>query len=566
MRVVDYVIDQVYKAGARHAFTITGGGAMFLNDAVAAHTWITPVCNHHEQASAMAAVAYSKYTGKPSLVCPTTGCGGTNAITGLLDAWQDSVPVVFVSGNVNLNQISPPGVRNLGVQEARIIDIVKPITKYAKLIESVDEVEDVVEEALKQVTSGRPGPVWIDIPMDIQGKEIEPFSLEDELKKAKRPLILAGGGVNCAGICRDEFRDFVRKIKIPIVTTFNAVDIIESDNEYFVGRVGVKGTRAGNFAMQNCDLLLVLGSRLSVPATGYNYNTFAREAKVIVVDIDKKEHSKNTVKIDKFIHKDLRDFIYDIRIRVDVEDWQKKCLGWREQWPIISPVKSDKEGIDLYDFMGKLNTHKPDQSVVISDAGSAYYVCSQATGIKGSNRYLTSSAQAEMGFTVPACIGAAFAGSPCVIGITGDGSVQMNIQELQTIQHHQLPIKLFVWNNDGYLSIRTTQKKFFEGREIGTDSKSGVSFPDLSRIAHAYDIDYARISDYDSLTPALETVFSFDGPMIIEVMCQREQEVVPSLMGKKNEDGTISAKPLEDMYPFLSREEFYDNMIVETLD
>ena len=566
MRVVDYVIDQVYKAGARHAFTITGGGAMFLNDAVAAHTWITPVCNHHEQASAMAAVAYSKYTGKPSLVCPTTGCGGTNAITGLLDAWQDSVPVIFVSGNVNLNQISPPGVRNLGVQEARIIDIVKPITKYAKLIESVDEVEDVVEEALKQVTSGRPGPVWIDIPMDIQGKEIEPFSLEDELKKAKRPLILAGGGVNCAGIGRDEFRDFVRKIKIPVVTTFNAVDIIESDNEYFVGRVGVKGTRAGNFAMQNCDLLLVLGSRLSVPATGYNYNTFAREAKVIVIDIDKKEHSKNTVKIDKFIHKDLRDFIYDIRIRVDVEDWQKKCLRWREQWPIISPVKSDKEWIDLYDFMGKLNTHKPDQSVVISDAGSAYYVCSQATGIKGNNRYITSSAQAEMGFTIPACIGAAFAGSPCVIGVTGDGSVQMNIQELQTIQHHQLPIKLFVWNNDGYLSIRTTQKKFFEGREIGTDSKSGVSFPDLSRIAHAYDIDYARISDYDSLTPALETVFSFDGPMIIEVMCQREQEVVPSLMGKKNEDGTISAKPLEDMYPFLSREEFYDNMIVETLD
>ena len=216
--------------------------------------------------------------------------------------------------------------------------------------------------------------------------------------------------------------------------------------------------------------------------------------------------------------------------------------------------------------MGKLNTHKPDQSVVISDAGSAYYVCSQATGIKGNNRYITSSAQAEMGFTLPACIGAAFAGSPCVIGVTGDGSFQMNIQELQTIKHHQLPIKIFVWNNGGYLSIRTTQKKFFEGREIGTDSKSGVSFPDLSRIAHAYDIDYARISDYDSLTPALETVFSFDGPMIIEVMCQREQEVVPSLMGKKNEDGTISAKPLEDMYPFLSREEFYDNMVVETLD
>ena len=211
MRVVDYVIDQVYRVGARHAFTITGGGAMFLNDAIAAHTWITPVCNHHEQASAMAGVAYSKYTGKPSLVCPTTGCGGTNAITGLLDAWQDSLPVIFVSGNVNLHQISPPGVRNLGVQEARIIEIVQSITKYAKQIESVDEVEEVVQEALKAATTGRPGPVWIDIPMDIQGKEMEVFSLEEEVKKAERPLILAGGGINCAGICRDEFRDFVRK-------------------------------------------------------------------------------------------------------------------------------------------------------------------------------------------------------------------------------------------------------------------------------------------------------------------------------------------------------------------
>ena len=235
MRVVDYVIDQVYRAGAKHAFTITGGGAMFLNDAVAAHTWITPVCNHHEQASAMAAVAYSKYTGKPSLVCPTTGCGGTNAITGLLDAWQDSVPVIFVSGNVNHHQISPPGVRNLGVQEARIVEVVESITKYAKLIESLDEVEEVVQEAIRQATTGRPGPVWIDIPMDIQGKELEIYSLQEDLKEAWRPLILAGGGINCAGVSRDEFRDFVRHVRIPVVTTFNAVDLIESDDEYFVG-------------------------------------------------------------------------------------------------------------------------------------------------------------------------------------------------------------------------------------------------------------------------------------------------------------------------------------------
>ena len=566
MRVVDYVIDEIYKAGAKHAFIITGGGAMFINDAVAAHPSIVPICNHHEQASAMGGVAYSKYTGKPSLVCPTTGCGGTNAITGLLDAWQDSVPVIFVSGNVNLHQISPSGVRNLGVQEARIIEVVKSITKYAKLIESVDEVEEVVQTAIKESTTGRPGPVWIDIPMDIQGKEMERFSLFDELINAKRPLILAGGGINCAGVSRDEFRDFIRHVRIPVVTTFNAVDLIESDDEYFVGRVGVKGTRAGNFAMQNCDLLLVLGSRLPVPATGYNYETFARDAKVIVVDIDKEEHSKNTVKIDKFIHSNLKDFLNENRVRVDVPEWQQKCLKWRDSWPIIPSKKSDETGIDLYDFTSKLNQFKPDDSVVISDAGSAYYVCSQATGIKGNQRYITSSAQAEMGFTVPACIGAAFAGSPCVIGVTGDGSLQMNIQELQTIKHHNLPIKLFVWNNGGYLSIRTTQKKFFQGREIGTDEDSGVSFPDLSKIAHAYDLEYVKISDYNLLTNSLTTIFSLDMPIIIEVMCKRWQEVVPTLQGRKNSDGTISAPPLEDMYPFLSRKEFYDNMIIETLD
>ena len=566
MRVVDYVIDEIYKAGAKHAFIITGGGAMFINDAVAAHPSIVPICNHHEQASAMGGVAYSKYTGKPSLVCPTTGCGGTNAITGLLDAWQDSVPVIFVSGNVNLHQISPSGVRNLGVQEARIIEVVKSITKYAKLIESVDEVEEVVQTAIKESTTGRPGPVWIDIPMDIQGKEMERFSLFDELINAKRPLILAGGGINCAGVSRDEFRDFIRHVRIPVVTTFNAVDLIESDDEYFVGRVGVKGTRAGNFAMQNCDLLLVLGSRLPVPATGYNYETFARDAKVIVVDIDKEEHSKNTVKIDKFIHSNLKDFLNENRVRVDVPEWQQKCLKWRDSWPIIPSKKSDETGIDLYDFTSKLNQFKPDDSVVISDAGSAYYVCSQATGIKGNQRYITSSAQAEMGFTVPACIGAAFAGSPCVIGVTGDGSLQMNIQELQTIKHHNLPIKLFVWNNGGYLSIRTTQKKFFQGREIGTDEDSGVSFPDLSKIAHAYDLEYVKISDYNLLTNSLTTIFSLDMPIIIEVMCKRWQEVVPTLQGRKNSDGTISAPPLEDMYPFLSRKEFYDNMIVDTID
>ena len=566
MRVADYIIDEIYKAGGKHVFTVTGGGAMFLNDAIAAHHSITAVCNHHEQACAMAGVAYSKYTGKPSLVCLTTGCGGTNAITGLLDAWQDSVPVIFVSGNVKLNQISPPGVRNLGVQEARIIELVQSITKYAKLIESIDEVEGVIKDALKIAQTGRPGPVWIDIPMDIQSQEMPMFSLVDEIKHAKRPLILAGGGIAGAGITRQDFRKYIKEAKIPVVTTFNAIDLIESNDPLFVGRVGIKGTRAGNFAMQNCDLLLVLGSRLSVPTIGYDYNTFARGAKIIVVDIDKEEHNKNTVKIDKFIHSDVKDFLGKTRISANTLSWQKQCLEWKEKWPIIPVNKPHGTGIDLYDFTGKLNQHKPDDSVVISDAGSAYYVCSQATGIKGKNRYITSSAQAEMGFTIPACIGAAFAGSPCVIGVTGDGSLQTNIQELQTIQHHKLPIKLFVWNNDGYLSIRTTQSKFFHGREVGVDQDSGISFPKLNKIAHAYGLEYINISEHESLNSALTKTFSSDSPMIIEIMCHKWQEVVPNLQGRKNHDGTIVSTPLEDMYPFLPREEFYNNMIVEAID
>lgn len=318
--------------------------------------------------------------------------------------------------------------------------------------------------------------------------------------------------------------------------------------------------------MQNCDLLLVLGCRLPVPVTGYNYSQFARKAKVIVVDIDDDEHSKNTVKIDKFIHMDLKDFFDSYSISTETSEWQQKCLEWRKSWPITPLYHSDENGIDLYDFMSKLNQHKPEGSVVISDAGSAYYVCSQAVAIQGEDRYVTTSAQAEMGFTIPACIGASFAGAECVIGVTGDGSFQMNLQELQTIVHHKLPIKLFVWNNDGYLSIRTTQKKFFDGREIGTDENSGVSFPNLSDIASAYKIPYMQIEKYDQFDKVMKTIFEFEYPMIIEIMCQKWQEVVPTLMGKKNEDGTVTAKPLEDMYPFLPRDEFYDNMFITPID
>jgi acetolactate synthase-1/2/3 large subunit len=328
--------------------------------------------------------------------------------------------------------------------------------------------------------------------------------------------------------------------------------------------VGIKGTRAGNFAMQNCDLLLVIGSRLPVPVTGYNYKTFAREAMVVVVDIDKEEHSKNTVGIDWFIHRDVKDFLTLNKFDRPKYGWNKTCSRWRDQWPVC-PSENPSEKVDLYYFMKVLNERKRIDDVVISDAGSAFYVCSQATEIKGKQRYITSSSQAEMGFTIPACIGAAFAKDGEVIGVTGDGSFMMNLQELQTIKHYNLPIKLFVWNNEGYLSIRTTQKKFFEGREIGTDAESGVSIPNIREVVKSFGIEHVY-ADARELDHAVRTTLDHDGPIVCEVLCEKWQEVVPTMQGRKNPDGTISAPPLEDMYPFLSREEFYDNMIVKPLD
>ena len=509
----------------------------------------------------MGAVAYSKYANSLSAVCVTTGCGGTNAITGLLDAWQDSVTVIFISGNVNRPHMAPVGSRNLGVQEANIIDLVMPITKMACVVNHPEDIGEIMKDAIRIATHGRPGPVWIDVPMDVQGSPC--FDIEEEIKNAKRPLILAGNGINCAD-ARSEFKEFVERTNIPVVTSYNGVDLISSDDLNFVGRVGIKGTRAGNFAMQNCDLLLVIGCRLPVPVTGYNYSTFAREAKVIVVDIDKDEHSKDTVKIDRFIHRDAKDFFNVSLFDRQKDDWNETCLRWRDQWPIC-PSENPSEKVDLYYFTKVLNELKGDDDVVISDAGSAYYVCSQATSIKKNQRYITSSAQAEMGFTIPACIGASFAKNGEVIGVTGDGSFMMNLQELQTIVHYNLPVKLFVWNNNGYLSIRTTQKKFFDGREIGTDAESGVSIPNICKVVESFGIEYVS-ADVENLESSIKYTLDYNGHVVCEVFCEKWQEVIPTLMGKKNDDGTITAKPLEDMYPFLSRDEFYDNMLIKPLE
>jgi acetolactate synthase-1/2/3 large subunit len=593
IRVSDIIIDFIYKLGVDNVFTVTGGGAMFLNDAIALHPKMNAICNHHEQACAMAAVGYAKLRNNFASAIFTTGCGATNAITGLLDAWQDNVLCFFVSGQVKRKETthnSPVPLRQFGVQEADIIPVVKSLTKYAVMVNDAQDILFELEKAAFLAKSGRPGPVWIDVPLDIQGTYVDPETLKrfipkdsetikpkppkesidmflQRLNAAKRPMIIAGNGIRLGGAL-EIFSKFVKHTRIPVGVSYLAADILSNEDPQYVGRLGIKGDRAGNFSLMNSDLIISIGCHLSVALTGFEYELFGREAKLIVIDIDPNEHLKNTVKIDQFIYSDVLEFFNSlplIELSAEWLDWGVKCREWKDKWPVCLPeYTDDREGINKYLFINKLSDQLASDSVVVSDAGSSYYVTSQSLKIRHQQRYITSGAQADMGFTLPASIGVCIAkNNKEVIGITGDGSFQMNIQELQTIVHHQLPIKLIIWNNNGYLSIRATQKKFFSGREIGTDKASGVSFPSTEKIANAYGINFIQVSKIKSLESALANMMSMKGPFILEVMCPHNQEIIPTVSSIKKEDGRMVSKPLEDMYPFLDRAEFKENMIIK---
>lgn len=596
VRVADYVASFVSdQLGVDTVFLVSGGGMMFLSDGLALNKKIKTICNHHEQASAMAAVGYAKLRQDFGCAYLTTGCGGTNAVTGLLNAYQDNTPCFFISGQVKrkeTSRLANTPLRQFGVQEADIISIVEPISKYAVMITEPEQIAYHLEKAAYIAKAGRPGPVWIDIPMDIQGAMIEEADLvhfdpaEDEdtvpavssedfqrvcasLEQAQRPVIVAGQGIRL-GKAIPEFKAFVERYNIPFAVSRLGIDLLPSDHPLFIGRIGTKGDRAGNFAVQNADFILVLGSRLSVSSTGHQYETFGREAEVVVLDVDAFEHRKNTVEIDHFIHGDVNDFLRhfpDSDIRAP-DTWSEKCQLWKNKWPVCLPeYADDSEGINLYWFTDRLARLAPADAVVVSDAGSSFYVVSQGFMFSEKQRYVTSGGQAEMGYTLPASIGTACARPESVtLAVTGDGSLQMNIQELQTLVHYQLPVKLFVWNNNGYLSIRASQRKFFDGRFIGTDEASGVSFPDLKKISDAYGIQYLRAEKNDELDGVIKAALALQEPSIIEIMCIADQEIVPSAASTRKDDGTMVSKPLEDMYPFLSREEFFEEMIVKPLD
>lgn len=601
MKLSDYIVKFLENYGVTDIFMLTGGACMHLVDSFGKSKKIKYICNHHEQACAMAAQAYSKLKNDIGVALVTSGPGATNTLTGVAGAYQDSVPCLFISGQTKKKQtVYNSGIgklRQFGIQEINIIPIVESITKYAVMINEPQKIRYHLEKALYLAKSGRPGPVWLDIPLDVQGAEInenelvefvenelepnykikpdnhEVLGVVNSLKKTNRPVIIAGHGIRLANAC-EELISLVEEYNIPVVTPIMGIDVINSNHKSYIGRIGIKGSRAGNFAMQNSDLILSIGSRLAVPVIGHEYELFAREAEIIVVDIDPVEHQKRTMKIDRFVNADAKIFLEDLHQILKTEKfksydkWLKRCNGWKNKYPVCLPeYKNSKEGINFYYFVDALNNKIKPTVPIISDAGSSFYVVAQAVNIQKEQRHITSGALAEMGFGLPAAIGVSVAqGNRPVVTITGDGSFQQNIQELQTIVYNNLPIKIFVINNNGYLSIRQTQERFFSGNLTGEGPQSGVSFPEIKKIANAYGIKYIKADNTEDLNKALDKVFDYDGAIICEIISLSNQLVVPTNTAKILPDGTMISKPLEDMYPFLDRDEFKKEMIVKPIE
>lgn len=594
MKLSDYVASFIAHLGVREVFSVSGGGAMHLVDSVGKHAKLSYIATHHEQAAAMAAEAYARISRSIGVALVTTGPGGTNAITGVVGAWIDSIPTLFISGQVTSDTLSRgTGLRQFGVQECDIVELVKPITKYAVIVTDENEIRFEMEKAAWIAMSGRPGPVWVDLPLDIQSKQIDPTQLRgfvppqtanalkvkaldgqasmtlDLVKQAQRPVLIYGYGVRLSR-AEEQFVALVRRLAIPVVSSWTASDIIPTEDPNYVGRLGIFGDRAANFAVQNADLLLIMGSRMSIPQVGYNYSTFAREARIIMVDIDPNEIRKASLHVDLGVEANVADFI-DVLLPKVAEsgetgiptDWQTRCHDWKQRYPVVLPDYENLEtGINSFYFIDQLSKSLDETAVVVTDMGTSFTCTMQAFAIKKGQRLTTSSGHASMGFGLPGAIGACYANNKKrTICISGEGGLQMNIQELQTMVHNKLPITLFVINNGGYLTIKHMQQNHF-GRYVGADPSSGVSCPDILKLAQAYGIPARRIENQKDLVAQLPEVLAQDGPYICEIMMPEDQPLIPRSSSLKRPDGQITSKPLEDLFPFLDRAEFMENMIV----
>jgi acetolactate synthase-1/2/3 large subunit len=597
IKVSNYIAKKLKEYGIKHIFMISGGGAMHLNDSFGSS--FEYICNHHEQASAIAAEGYARISGQLAVVNVTTGPGGINTLNGVFGQFTDSVPILYISGQVKYETTlaSHPhlALRQLGDQEADIISIVKPITKYAKMVKNPADIGKILAKAIDIATSKRPGPVWLDIPINVQAAMIEEDDLEkykrDEkanfnedldlkieqlisyLLSAKRPVIIAGHGIRISKSVK-EFLNIIKQINIPILSTFNGCDLIASDHPLYIGRIGTLGQRAGNFALQNADLVLFLGTRNNIRQISYNFENFANKAKKIIVDIDQAELIKPTIKGDLLIKADLKDFFKVFNSHIvsikssfqlaSLKEWLNWCILRKEKYhPSAIKQYYDSNGlINPYYFSLALSKVAKEDSIIITANATASICIWQAFMVKNNQRIIWNSGNASMGYDLPAAIGACLGGDKKeVICLAGDGSIMMNLQELQTIKHYNLPIKIFVLNNCGYSSIKQTQNNFFAGRIVAADATSGVTTPDFIEIAKAFKLPAVRISQQENLAEEIAKILAVKGPILCEIMLDSNCIFQPKLSSKKLPDGKMISKPLEDMYPFLPREEFEDNIL-----
>ena len=589
IRVADYIAQFLVNNNITDCFMVTGGGAMHLDDAIGHQAGMRCTFNHHEQACAIAAEGYTRMTGRLAAVCVTSGPGGTNAITGVMGGWLDSIPMFVISGQVKRETTiwacPDLNLRQLGDQEFNVIDSVQNMTKYAVMVTNPQEIAYHLEKALFAAVNGRGGPVWLDIPLDVQGAKVDTESLIhfdadkevvwrtpkvkqsaidlviQKIKDAQAPLVLAGTGITLAG-AGDKLLKFLDKYKIPVVTEWNANDIVAYNNPYYAGMPGTVGMRSGNFAVQNCDLLISIGSRLNIRMIGYTHHDFAKNAYKVIVDIDPRELFKPTIHADLPINADAGDFLGKMLEREyepekKHEEWLKWCKALLHRFPTARAEYHGDGLINPYIFIDRLFDHLQSDDRIICGNGSACVITFQAAKVKQGQRMFTNSGCAAMGYGFPAALGVAVSdNSRRTICIDGDGSVMMNIQELATIAHNALNLKLFIINNNGYLSIRQTQRNLFKPPFIGIDSDSGVGFPDFEKLAEAFGIKYLKITDEKGADEVLDQVLDSIFPCICEVVVDPDQNFEPKSSSKVLPDGRIISPSIDDMAPFLDREEF----------
>ena len=601
LRLADYVADFLVDHGVTDAFSVVGGGAMHLNDALGHKEGLHVTYNHHEQACAISAEAYARLDNKIAAVCVTTGPGGTNALTGVVGGWLDSIPMFIISGQVRYDttaryalQYTGTPLRAMGDQEYDIVKSVEHMTKYAVMIEDPKTIRYALEKAWHLSTTGRPGPVWIDIPVNYQGMYIETDELEgynpaeddaklppaisedvvkevvEKIKNAKRPVFHAGYGIRLSGAYK-LFREVAEKLNIPIVTYWNAVDLVEDDYPLYTGRAGNMGDRPGNWAIQNADLILAVGTRISIRQVGYNWKTWAREAEVIMVDIDQAELKKPTLHVEMPIWADAKDFLTKMnklasdKVFTD-ESWLKICEGWKKNYPVVQPRQWEENGstANVYAFIDYLSSRLPENSLTAVSNGACCVVGNQTYHIQKGSRMANNSAVASMGYGLPAAIGTCIGGNrKDTICLEGDGSIMMNLQELQTVLTNKLPIKLFLINNNGYHSIRITQTNLFSKNFVGIGEESGdLSFPEFEKIAKAFGYKYLSASSNANMKKVVDEALSTDGPIFVEIFTDTKQVWEPKSATKRLEDGTLVSPPLEDLAPFLPKEELEKIMIV----